>query len=185
MKSELSRIVLFGMAAGVIATVLMDIFVAIAMIAMGNPVAFMFIFIGEVAAKFFSLLNITVPGGPGLGLLFHYLFGMGYGGLFCWALSKWPRFKPAVLSRTILLGILYIEIFSQPFLASAPLVLRLSTSDTLQWYGLSTVMHAVYGAVLGLLEYYRKTILAGLPAAQIREIHAAKTRTQRQKSLRS
>jgi hypothetical protein len=149
------------MVAGVIATALMDIFVAIAMIVMRNPVAFMFQFIGDVAAVFFSLLNLPIPGGVIVGALFHYLFGMGYGALFCAALIRWPRLKPTTLGKSILLGILYIEIASQPFLASAPLLLKLARADTLQWYALSTAMHALYGIVLGIAEHHRPAILAG------------------------
>ncbi len=63
MKNEFIRTVLFGMAAGIIATVVMDIFVAVAMLAMGNPVSFMFSFIGDVAAAFFSRLSVSISGG--------------------------------------------------------------------------------------------------------------------------
>ncbi len=163
MKSELARSAVFGMAAGVVATAVMDAFVAIAMIAMGNPASFMFVFIGQVAAKFFALVGIPVVGSAGLGFLFHYLFGMGYGGLFCAVLSRWTRFKPHALGKTILFGILYIEIFSQPFLASAPLLLTMAASDVVQWYMLSTAMHALYGLVLGVQEYYRNALLRRAP----------------------
>lgn len=165
MRGELSRSVVFGMLAGVIATLVMDAFVAIAMAAMGNPASFMFVFIGEVAAQFFSLLGMPVTGSAGLGFVFHYLFGMGYGGLFCGALSRWTRLKPPTRGRTILLGILYIEIFSQPFLASAPLLLKMTVADVAQWYVLSTVMHSIYGLVLGGLEYYRNALLRARAAA--------------------
>jgi hypothetical protein len=163
MKSGLARALVFGGLAGIVATIVMDIFVALAMTAMGNPAAFMFVFIGQVAAKFFSLLNMPIAGGPGLGLLLHYLFGTGYGALFCGALARWPRLKPPALGGAILLGILYIEIASQPFLASAPLLLKMTASDTLQWYGLSTAMHAIYGVVVGLLQHYRPARWAAGP----------------------
>jgi hypothetical protein len=164
MKNEVTRTALFGMAAGIIATIVMDVFVAAAMLAMGNAVAFMFSFIGDVAAAFFSRLNVWIAGGAPWGILFHYLFGLGYGGLFCALVSRIPRLKPDTMAMSILLGIVYIEIFSQPFLASAPLVRRMSSPDILQWYALSTMMHAIYGAVLGVLEHYRAAILSGIPA---------------------
>jgi hypothetical protein len=155
MKDGLMRTVLFGMAAGIIATVVMDIFVAVAMVAMGNPVAFMFSFIGDVAASFFSRLNVSIAGGAPWGILFHYLFGLGYGGLFAVLVTRIPSLKPDTIGKSVLLGIAYIEIFSQPFLASAPLVRQMAASDILQWYALSTMMHAIYGAVLGVLVHYR------------------------------
>ena len=163
MKNEFTRTVFFGMAAGIIATVVMDIFVAVAMLAMGNPVSFMFSFIGDVAAAFFSHLNVLISGGAPWGVLFHYLFGLGYGGLFCALLDRIPRLKPAALGKSILLGIVYIEIFSQPFLASAPLIREMAARDIFQWYALSTMMHAIYGMVVGILEQYRAAIMSSIP----------------------
>jgi hypothetical protein len=163
MKNEFTRTVLFGMVAGIIATIVMDIFVAFAMLAMGNPVLFMFSFIGDVAAAFFSRLNVLISGGAPWGVLFHYLFGLGYGGLFCALLDRIPRLKPAALGKSILLGIVYIEIFSQPFLASAPLIREMAARDIFQWYALSTMMHAIYGMVVGILEQYRAAIISSIP----------------------
>lgn len=162
--SDFKRTVLFGMAAGIIATIVMDVFVALAMLAMGFPVAFMFAFIGKVASTFFSLSTLSASGMIILGFVIHYLFGMGYGALFCAVLARWPRFRPVALGTSIAVGIAYIEIFSQPFLATAPLVLKLAAADTLQWYALSTAMHAIYGAVLGVSEHYRPAILTRSPA---------------------
>jgi hypothetical protein len=49
------------------------------------------------------------------------------------------------------LGILYVEIMSQPLLAAAAIVLRMTAAEAAQWFGLSFVMHLVYGGVLGLV----------------------------------
>ena len=165
MKIGASRTVLFGAAAGILATAVMDIFVAGAMLLMGNPVLLMFAFIGDVAAAFFARLGLAAVGGVPLGIFMHYMFGLGYGALFCAACSRIKSLKTAGLGKRILLGITYIEVFSQPFLASAPLVLPMSRSDILGWYALSTVMHAVYGAVLGALEHRRSAALAAPRAA--------------------
>lgn len=162
MRDDVTGTVLFGMVAGIIATIVMDIFVAIAMLLMGNPVTFMFSFIGAVAAAFFAKVGLAVAGGVLLGFVFHYLFGLGYGGLFSGLVARLRWLKTRGIWKSILLGILYIEIFSQPFLASAPLVLRMTASDILRWYALSTAMHAIYGAVLGALQHYQSAILTGI-----------------------
>ena len=163
MKNDLARTGLFGAVAGIVATMVMDIFVAVAMVVMGNPVTFMFSFIGDVASTFFTQLNMPISGGVPLGFLIHYLFGLAFGALFCVVLSRTARLKPNTIGMSILLGIVYIEIFSQPFLVTAPLVLKMTGADTLQWYALSTAMHAFYGTVLGILEHYRTAISAGTP----------------------
>lgn len=47
------------------------------------------------------------------------------------------------------LGILSVEIMSQPMLAAAAIILKMTASQTAQWVGMSFVMHLVYGGVLG------------------------------------
>ena len=164
MNNNLARAALFGIAAGFVANVVMDIFVALILPLMGSPAAFMFEFIGTVALRLFAGAGASGAGAFPLGLLIHYLFGLGFGGVFCAILVWAPRLEPATLGKAILLGVAYIEIFSQPFVASAPLILRTAASDTILWYALSTVMHGIYGAVLGALVHYRRPILARLPS---------------------
>jgi NhaP-type Na+/H+ or K+/H+ antiporter len=53
------------------------------------------------------------------------------------------------LKKSLLLGILYVEILSQPLLATTPILLKMTTPATLQWYAGSFVMHMIAGAVLG------------------------------------
>jgi len=49
------------------------------------------------------------------------------------------------------MGILYVEIMSLPMLAAAALILQMTAAETAQWFGISFVMHLVYGLVLGLV----------------------------------
>ena len=49
------------------------------------------------------------------------------------------------------MGILYVEIMSLPMLAAAALILQMTAAETAQWFGVSFVMHLVYGLVLGLV----------------------------------
>jgi hypothetical protein len=162
MKNDLSRTVIFGIATGVVANIVMDVFVALALILMGSPASFMFSFIGQVAATFFAKLNLAVPGGVLTGFLFHYFFGIAYAVLFCVAVARIRWLKTASVGQSILLGTVYIELFSQPFVASAPLILSLAASDTIQWYAMATVMHGVYGAVVGVLQHYQNSLVMGI-----------------------
>jgi hypothetical protein len=52
------------------------------------------------------------------------------------------------------LGVLYVEIASQPLLVAAALILRMTGAEAAQWFGISFVMHLVYGLVLGLIVHY-------------------------------
>ena len=55
------------------------------------------------------------------------------------------------LKKAVGMGILYVEIMSLPMLAAAALILRMTAAETAQWFGVSFVMHLVYGLVLGLV----------------------------------
>jgi uncharacterized membrane protein len=164
MKNDLVKTAVYGVVVGVVANIVMDVFVALALMLMGSPASLMFSFIGEVAATFFAKANLAVPGGLLTGLLFHYFFGIAYAVVFCIAAARLAWIKTGSLGKSTLLGIAYIELFSQPFVASAPLILRLAAQDTIQWYAMATVMHGVYGAVLGILQHHRGAILARLPS---------------------
>ncbi len=53
--------------------------------------------------------------------------------------------------KAVGMGILYVEIMSLPMLAAAALILQMTAAETAQWFGVSFVMHLVYGLVLGLV----------------------------------
>jgi hypothetical protein len=56
-----------------------------------------------------------------------------------------------LLKKSVILSVLYVEILSQPLLAATPILLKMTTSDTVEWFGISFVMHLVYGVVLGVI----------------------------------
>ena len=53
------------------------------------------------------------------------------------------------LKKSILLAFIYVEILSQPLLATTPILLKMTAPATLQWYGGSFVMHLMAGVILG------------------------------------
>lgn len=48
----------------------------------------------------------------------------------------------------------YMELMSQPILATAPIILKMTASETLQWFGVSFAMHLIWGVVLGAVVSY-------------------------------
>jgi hypothetical protein len=55
------------------------------------------------------------------------------------------------MKKGVALAILYIEVTSQPILATSPILLRMTAPETLQWFGVSAVMHLIWGVVLGIV----------------------------------
>ncbi len=143
-----------GLIGGLVGTIIMDLVIAGFFIVVGMPVDLIYSFIGDVAGSFFLRIGLDVPESVQLGAFFHFFLGIVLGGLFGALVSQSKVFQVDSLKKGMLLGALYIEIASQPILITAPLLQRMTASDVLQWYGLSTVMHLIYGIVLGGLMSY-------------------------------
>jgi hypothetical protein len=152
-----TKAIIWGLVGGFIGTVIMDIIIAGLFLVVGMPVDLIYSFIGDVAQNFFLRIGINVSGGVPLGVLFHFFLGLTLGGLFGMLVTQIRALRLESLKKGILLGIVYIEIASQPILVTAPLLIKMTTSDILQWYGLSTVMHLIYGIILGgVLSFQQK-----------------------------
>ncbi len=141
----------FGAAAGFAATIAIDVVTAAVMPLMGLPATGGFSVIGDTAAGFFALIGLRVAGGIPLGVTLHYLIGVILGALFGAAAVRIPAFRLASIKRGIIVGILYTEVISLPILVMPPLILGWDAAATVQWFGFSFVMHAIWGSVLGAI----------------------------------
>ena len=164
--SALARGMGWGSLAGLAGTIAMDV-VCIGVLSAGRlPALISFVTIGDTAARFFSLLGVELAGGLPLGMAAHYLIGPVLGAIFGAAVAQVKAFRADTLRKGIVVGILYVELASQPILAAAPILLRMSQSETLLWFGVSFVMHMIYGAVLGaVVSYGLRPRRAGQPLA--------------------
>jgi hypothetical protein len=145
---------LVGLIGGLCATIMMDLFGAGLFVVMGGPASLSFSIIGDAAAGFCSMLGIAVAGGTPLGALLHYLIGLVLGGIFGAAVVRFPALRVDSAQKGIGFGILYVEVMSLPMLAAAALILAMTAAQTVQWFGISFVMHLIYGFGLGLAVFY-------------------------------
>ena len=156
-KNTFTKGIIWGLIGGFVGTIIMDLVIVGFFMVAGMPIDLIYSFIGDVAQSFFLRIGIDVPGGVPLGAFFHFFLGLALGGLFGVIVSQIRALRLESIKKGILLGILYIEIASQPILVTAPLLVKMTSSDILQWYGLSTVMHLIYGIILGgILSYKQK-----------------------------
>jgi hypothetical protein len=156
-KNTFTKGIVWGLIGGFVGTIIMDLVIVGFFMVAGMPIDLIYSFIGDVAQSFFLRIGIDVPGGVPLGAFFHFFLGLALGGLFGVIVSQIRALRLESIKKGILLGILYIEIASQPILVTAPLLVKMTSSDILQWYGLSTVMHLIYGIILGgILSYKQK-----------------------------
>lgn len=153
-KVALTRGMILGLIGGLAGTIAMDLVLTGVFSVMGMPADLTFSFIGDTAAGFFTMIGIDIAGGVPLGAAVHYLIGLVLGVIFGVAVSQVDALRVDTLKKGVVLGILYIEIISLPILATAPLIKKMTSSDTLQWFGLSFAMHLICGVVLGVIVSY-------------------------------
>jgi hypothetical protein len=140
----------WGLVGGLAGTMSMDLVLMGALSAFGLPTLTCFSIVGNTMARFFSTLGLEMAGGVPAGVTAHYLIGPVVGAIFG-AVARIEALRVDTLKKGMLLAILYVEILSQPILAMAPILLKMTTPETVQWFGIAFVMHMMCGGVLGLV----------------------------------
>jgi hypothetical protein len=95
-----------------------------------------------------------MAGGFPLGMTVYYLLGLVLGGIFGATVARFDALRVNTLKRGVAFAVLYAEVLSQPILATSPIILKMPASETLQWFGVSAVMHLIWGVVLGAVVSY-------------------------------
>ena len=147
----MKEIIVVGLIGGLVGTIVMDLFGLGMFLVMGGPATISFSIIGDAAAGFFSMMGLAMTGGAPLGAVLHYMIGLALGVVFGAAVSRVNALRVDSTKKGVGLGILYVEAMSLPMLATAAIILQMTASETTQWFGLSFVMHLVYGGVLGIV----------------------------------
>lgn len=152
--SPFIRGIVTGMVGGLTGTYIMYLFGACIFALLGWPANTSVTIIGDSAAAFFSLLGITLTGGSWLGMRLYYLIGLAMGAILGVAIVRLEPLHTASHKKMVGLSILYVEGMSLPLLAAGTMALKMSASDAALWFGISFIMHLVYGLVLGLVMSY-------------------------------
>jgi hypothetical protein len=153
-SSARTKGLIFGLVAGLAATIVIDLITVGVLPFMGAPADGGFVIIGDTAAGFFSLVGIYVAGGVPLGAVVHFLTGLALGVIFGAAVTHFQALRLNSMKKGLGLGILYTEVISLPILVMPPIILKWTASTATQWFGFSFVMHAIWGIVLGLVVSY-------------------------------
>lgn len=153
-RASLSKGLAWGFASGLAGTLTMDILLMGVLPLAGFPALTCFMIVGDTVARIFSLNGIEMTGGVPLGVITHYLIGPAVGVLFGAAVTKVKTLWLTTTKKSVFLAILYVQILSQPILATAPILLKMTALKTIQWYGGALMMHSVLGLVLGLIMSY-------------------------------
>lgn len=152
--TPLTRGMGWGFVGGLTGTMVMDGLLMGAFLAFRLPALLCFSIVGDTASQLFSKLGLQVAGGVPTGVAAHYLIGPLFGVLFGVIMAMFPALRLVTLKKTLLMAILYIEVFSQPILVITPVLMKMTIFEILQWYGGSFIMHLLMAAVLGEVMWY-------------------------------
>jgi hypothetical protein len=141
----------WGFLGGLTGTLVMDLLLMGALPALRQPATLCFSIVGDTVSGFFAALGAQVAGGVPTGVVTHYVVGPLFGILFGTLVLRLPALRERSLKKTLLAAFLYVEVLSQPILATTPILLKMTNPVTLQWYVGSFVMHLILSIVLGLI----------------------------------
>jgi len=144
----------WGLLGGLAGTMVMDLVLMGTLSAVGISALACFSIVGDTVASLFSILGIEIAGSIPLGVATHNLVGPVFGVIFAAAVAQNNALRVRSLKKCVIFSVLYVEILSQPILATTPILLKMTTAETLQWFGGSFVMHLIYGIVLGVFVSY-------------------------------
>ena len=152
--TSFSRGLGWGLIGGLAGTIIMDLVLMGALSAVGLPALTCFSIVGNTVARLFSMKNMEIVSVIQLGVVTHYLVGPLFGAIFGTLVTQVQALQANTLKKSIILAIIYIEILSQPILATAPILLKMTVPAIMQWYGGSTIMHLIMAVVLGSVVGY-------------------------------
>jgi hypothetical protein len=158
-KTTPTNKITLGLIAGLVGTIVMDVLGIPMIVAIGGAPTLPFSIIGDTTAGFLSMLGVELAGGIPLGAAMHYGIGLGLGVLFVAIVSRSDAFRSSFKSTG--LCIVFVELMSLPMLVGAAVILGMTAADTALWFGMSFLMHGIYGAVLGWVAHFGLRSVAG------------------------
>jgi hypothetical protein len=143
----------WGLLGGLAGTLVMDLLLMGALLVLGQPAGLCFSIVGDTVSSFLALFGAKIAGGVPTGAVTHYVVGPLFGILFG-AVTRLPSLRGGSLKKITIAAFVYVEILSQPILATTPILLKMKAPATLQWFGGSFVMHLILSIVLGVIVGY-------------------------------
>jgi len=144
----------WGLVGGMTGTLVMDLILMGVLWAIGLPPLSCFSIVGETMAALLRIqvseLSQLIP----LGIAAHYVIGPVVGVIFGLGIGWIKAVHTCSLNKRILFAVLYVEVLSQPILATAPILLGWKINMIIIWYCGSFIMHFILGCVLGAIVSY-------------------------------
>lgn len=116
----------WGLIGGLAGTVVMDLVLMGTLWAVGLPALSCFAIVGDTVGRFLSMLGIETTGGILTGAAAHYVIGPAFGVIFGVLVTQVKALRVNTVRKSLVLAVLYVEILSQPILATTPILLKMT-----------------------------------------------------------
>lgn len=146
---SLLRGIRWGFIGGLVSTLIMDLVLMGVLSAIGISTFSCFSIIGETMSSIFALSGIEITGGILSGIVAHYVIGPVVGIIFGSMMVKFNEHRVRSLRKNILIAFVFVQILSQPLLASSAILLEMTTTLTVLWFTVSFMMHSILAIILG------------------------------------
>lgn len=153
-RAPLAKGIAWGFLGGLAGTLVMDFLLMGALLVLRQPASMCFSIVGDTVSRFLALFGTQIAGGVPTGVVAHYVIGPLFGMLFGTVVAISPALREGTLKKITIAAFVYVEILSQPILATTPILLNMKAPATLQWYGGSFVMHLIMSIILGVIVGY-------------------------------
>ena len=153
-RAPLAKGIAWGFLGGLAGTMVMDILLMGTLLVLRQPALMCFSIVGNTVSRFLAMFGTQIAGGVPTGVVTHYVVGPLFGMLFGATVMKFPALRDGSLKKVTIAAFVYVEILSQPILATTPILLKMGSPATLQWFGGSFVMHLILSIVLGVIVGY-------------------------------
>jgi hypothetical protein len=147
-KANLYRGLKYGLAAGLVSTILMDLISLILFSFMGESLPDCFALFGR---SFLTLIGVETEYPLWQGLVLHYSIGI-FTGLALGALTQTIRvLRFDTYKKGILIGVIVTEIEGAALFFFMSLILNITASDMVRVYELGAILHLVWGTFIGTI----------------------------------
>jgi hypothetical protein len=151
-EGNIFRGIIYGIIAGTISTIIIDIVALIILAVMGVSLASFFALIGQC---FLTLTGLAAAADPvWQGITLHYSIGILTGLVIGLLTQIFHKLEFSSYRKGILLSVIIAEVEGTSLFYLMSVIMKIPQSEMATMYGLCFILHLVWGACLGLIISY-------------------------------
>ena len=153
-RENIIRGSIYGLVAGTISTIVIDIVAMIILATMGISLWSFFALIGQC---FLTIIGANAPDPVWQGITLHYSIGILTGLIIGLLTQRFDKLQFSSYRKGILLSIIIAEVEGNSLFYLMSVIMNIPQSEIGLMYGLCIIFHLIWGSCLGLIiSYYQQ-----------------------------